>query len=652
MVAPFNRAVRVACIHGRRGGGRRRGCRRRRAALALARRGVSVALLEAEPEPALAASGTNSGILHTGFDSIPGELETAADPARRPSCATRCSTRSACRCCAAGRSCGRATTRTRDAVARSPRTRERNGVEVALRERRRARGPGRSGHRPGRLHARAGGARPSGTAPSCGRGSRVDAMRRDGDGLRARERRRRPRTRARGRQLRRPSTPTRSRARRRRLVRDLSRARASSSCSTRRAASRSSGSCCRCPPSARRACSCFRRVDGKVIAGPDRGRPGGQGRLVGAAAGARRDPAEGGRDVPAARGRRADRRLRRAAAGRARRQLPDRAFARVRRRSSTSRRSAPPASPPRSGSPSTSAASWSELGVAARARARRSSRPRAAGRRVPWWRRAAEHRARHDACCSASTKAPRPSRRSSSTPICGRCARRGARSRSHHPRPGWVEQDPRGRPGRGRRRGRGAARRTRTGEVVACGLDHQGESVLAWDAESGEPLTPVVTWQDKRSQEVLDRLETRRRRRSEIRERSGLPLDPVLLGRQAGLAARARRRRSQRARDAGTLRMGTVDSFLCDRLGRGLRHRSRRPPRARSSRRPEAGLGPAAARDLRRAARRACPRSRDTAGDLGDAPPSRLGAGAAAARAGARISRRRSRAPGAWSRAG
>jgi glycerol-3-phosphate dehydrogenase len=45
-------------------------------ALALARRGVSVALLEAESAPGLAASGTNSGILHTGFDSSPGELET------------------------------------------------------------------------------------------------------------------------------------------------------------------------------------------------------------------------------------------------------------------------------------------------------------------------------------------------------------------------------------------------------------------------------------------------------------------------------------------------------------------------------------------------------------------------------------------------
>jgi glycerol-3-phosphate dehydrogenase len=43
---------------------------------ALARRGVAGILLEAEPELALGASGTNSGILHTGFDSSPGELET------------------------------------------------------------------------------------------------------------------------------------------------------------------------------------------------------------------------------------------------------------------------------------------------------------------------------------------------------------------------------------------------------------------------------------------------------------------------------------------------------------------------------------------------------------------------------------------------
>jgi glycerol-3-phosphate dehydrogenase len=45
-------------------------------AYTLARRGVSAVVLEGREELGLAASGTNSGILHTGFDSTPGELET------------------------------------------------------------------------------------------------------------------------------------------------------------------------------------------------------------------------------------------------------------------------------------------------------------------------------------------------------------------------------------------------------------------------------------------------------------------------------------------------------------------------------------------------------------------------------------------------
>ena len=142
-------------------------------------------------------------------------------------------------------------------------------------------------------------------------------------------------------------------------------------------------------------------------------------------------------------------------------------------------------------------------------------------------------------------------------------ARRDKRMR--HPKPGWDEQD-----------GEevlaavvdavGELLADAPGEVVACGLDHQGESVLAWDAETGAPLTPIVVWSDKRSQEVLDRMAGDE---EEIRERSGLPFDPYfsaaklawLLEHDDGVAE---------ARDAGRLRMGTVDSFLCDRLGAGF----------------------------------------------------------------------------------
>jgi glycerol-3-phosphate dehydrogenase len=45
-------------------------------AFALAGRGVAAIVLEAQDELALGASGTNSGILHMGFDSSPAELET------------------------------------------------------------------------------------------------------------------------------------------------------------------------------------------------------------------------------------------------------------------------------------------------------------------------------------------------------------------------------------------------------------------------------------------------------------------------------------------------------------------------------------------------------------------------------------------------
>lgn len=42
----------------------------------LSHRGVDAVLLEREADLAYGASGTNSGVLHTGFDSTPGELET------------------------------------------------------------------------------------------------------------------------------------------------------------------------------------------------------------------------------------------------------------------------------------------------------------------------------------------------------------------------------------------------------------------------------------------------------------------------------------------------------------------------------------------------------------------------------------------------
>jgi glycerol kinase len=179
-----------------------------------------------------------------------------------------------------------------------------------------------------------------------------------------------------------------------------------------------------------------------------------------------------------------------------------------------------------------------------------------------------------------------------------------------HPRPGWVEQDPEavlvavvdavGELLRGA-----------NGEVVACGLDHQGESVLAWDAESGEPLCPIVTWQDKRSQAVLDSLADP----DLVRARSGLPLDPYF---SAGKLAWLLREEAPVARavEAGTARLGTVDAWLCDMLGAGFATDPSTASRTQLAVPGEPGWDPALL-DAFGVPRAALPELVDSAGKLG-----------------------------------
>ncbi|MDQ6793304.1 MAG: FGGY family carbohydrate kinase [Chloroflexota bacterium] len=57
----------------------------------------------------------------------------------------------------------------------------------------------------------------------------------------------------------------------------------------------------------------------------------------------------------------------------------------------------------------------------------------------------------------------------------------------------------------------------------AVGLANQGETVLAWDHESGAPLSTAMSWQDRRAIYVTNRL---RGRAEELRGLTGLPMDP------------------------------------------------------------------------------------------------------------------------------
>ncbi|MBC3991564.1 carbohydrate kinase, partial [Streptomyces sp. AC563] len=59
--------------------------------------------------------------------------------------------------------------------------------------------------------------------------------------------------------------------------------------------------------------------------------------------------------------------------------------------------------------------------------------------------------------------------------------------------------------------------------VVAVGLANQGETVLAWDPATGEPLTDAIVWQDRRAEPLCAELAEHA---ATVRQITGLPLDP------------------------------------------------------------------------------------------------------------------------------
>ncbi len=91
-----------------------------------------------------------------------------------------------------------------------------------------------------------------------------------------------------------------------------------------------------------------------------------------------------------------------------------------------------------------------------------------------------------------------------------------------HPEPGAVEQDPQELLDSVVTAGHQALEAA-GGKVEAVALANQGETVLAWDRDSGRPLSPAIVWQDSRAQSICDEL---RGHADLVRARTGLVLDP------------------------------------------------------------------------------------------------------------------------------
>jgi glycerol kinase len=136
----------------------------------------------------------------------------------------------------------------------------------------------------------------------------------------------------------------------------------------------------------------------------------------------------------------------------------------------------------------------------------------------------------------------------------------------HFPQPGWVEHDA-GEIWEVSRAVAGEALEAAgigAGDLEGIGITNQRETVVAWDARTGEPLHHAIVWQDRRTSARCDELRERGYE-SLVRERTGLVLDPYFSGTKAEWLLRNVDSVAERAR-AGELRIGTIDAWLAFKL--------------------------------------------------------------------------------------
>ncbi len=132
------------------------------------------------------------------------------------------------------------------------------------------------------------------------------------------------------------------------------------------------------------------------------------------------------------------------------------------------------------------------------------------------------------------------------------------RHQQYYPQPGWVEHDA----------------EELIASIEACieaspgisaiGIDNQGESCLAWHADSKQALTPVIVWQDNRTHEVIEALK-RDGHEARVLELAGLPLDSYFSASKLAWILHNCSEAGDLLRQ-GKLRLGTTDAYFLDRL--------------------------------------------------------------------------------------
>jgi glycerol kinase len=104
----------------------------------------------------------------------------------------------------------------------------------------------------------------------------------------------------------------------------------------------------------------------------------------------------------------------------------------------------------------------------------------------------------------------------------------------------------------------------KAGKFDAIGIANQGETLVAWDKDTGKPIHNAIVWQDDRSKDFCNRLKADG---AELLTKAvaGLPLDPYFSASKFRWLLE-NVPEAQILLKAGRLRLGTTDSYFIDQL--------------------------------------------------------------------------------------
>lgn len=125
------------------------------------------------------------------------------------------------------------------------------------------------------------------------------------------------------------------------------------------------------------------------------------------------------------------------------------------------------------------------------------------------------------------------------------------------PQPGWVEQDPEE---IWQSVVTASNAITKAHKISAVGLSIQRESVLLWDRNTGQALSKIITWQDRRASDLAEK---QAKNAAKVKAVSGLELDPMFS------ALKAQWLFENNSYPGADICIGTIDSWIAFKLGAG-----------------------------------------------------------------------------------